>query len=459
MPVPLNHQPHLFTLRILHHIAVVLLLGIWLPATTNAQKTLQFNKTTVNFGTIRAWDNPPAVFEFTNTSTSTQFILAPRAGRKIFVDFPKDGIAPGDTGSIRVTYYTDMEGEFSEEISFYASGATAPTSLTIKGNIKSLATNALTECPDFSDKKGNEVTETQLEGLVIDKVTREPIEGAAVAISYDGGWVSDKKGEFSMKLLMGLYSFYVWKPGYKELVQPVGIKRFNDVIVFELEKADEPVVERDTVPQPADTLVVIPTDPEIPDENPDFSTRIYKANNIVLLVDVSGSMKREGKMDSLKSAMSQLAGLMRSIDHISLIAFSSYTREVFLNYTGENKTTMLAKIDSLLAKGTTNGVLGIENAYQLALNQFIADGNNLVIVATDGIFADASGGDNGFKNIASKYLDKGIKLSVIGFGADRDANERMQKIADAGGGNYIPFLSGESAAEKLTDEIRNQSRK
>lgn len=433
-----------------------LILCVLSASLLQAQNVASFDKSTFNFGPVEAWDNPPAVFTFTNTSQQGQYILAPRHSRHISLEYPKEKIEPGASATITVMFYTENTGTFEEKVEFYFSGSSSPYSVTVKGNIRSLATGALTACPDFSSSGRKEVTETLIEGIVIDKETREPIPNASVLFAYNHGVQADKNGEFKVKLLMGLYQFHIWSEGYKELVEPVGIKRFNDKLVFALEKPQQvQITLRDTLVNTH--TVLADTIPVIPDDNPDFSYRQYKANNIVLLVDVSGSMKRDGKIDSLKSAMKKLVGLMRSVDHVSLIAFSSYTKDVFINYTGTDKDEMLKKVDSLSAKGTTNGVLGIANAYELASQRFIAGGNNIILVATDGMFSDAGGNDGGFKKMAADYLAKGIKLSVIGFGEDRQGGDRMKKIAQAGGGNYIPFSSSEMNALKLVAEIKSQS--
>jgi Mg-chelatase subunit ChlD len=433
------------------------LVGIWLAPLSIAQRGIVFDQLTFDFGTIQSWDNPPAVFRFENTSFDAQYILAPKTSRKISVDYPRNKIESGEKGEIRIFYYTHEKGPFSEDVYIYYSGSNTPIKLTVKGNIQSLADNALTQCPDFHQATRTEVKDSWIEAKVINKITKEPIQLVLVNIGREK-FYSQKNGEVKVKLYPGVYGIYAQADGYHPFSEFVGIKKDMGTLVIEMTPLDvalendyiyeeEPAVKPDSIPV-------------LPDEKPDFSYREYKANHIVFLLDVSGSMKQGGKIDSLKLAIRTLAENLRSVDRLTLITFASKTNEVLINIPGDNKDLILPAIESLTAKGTTDGVLGIEIAYQQAFTHFIQGGNNQVIVATDGIFNSPNYSESQLLLMIKSFRNKGIKLSVIGFGKEKNAVSTMQKMSLEGGGSYISFSDKNNQIKNLIfEEIKKQSKR
>ncbi|MCZ2443104.1 MAG: DUF1573 domain-containing protein, partial [Flavobacteriales bacterium] len=108
-----------------------------------AQRTILFNNYTYDFGTVKSWDNPPAVFRFENNAFDAQYILTPKTNRNVYVDYPRNKIESAEKGELRIFYYTTKTGSFEEDILIYVSGSQNPIKLKIKGNIKTLASHAL----------------------------------------------------------------------------------------------------------------------------------------------------------------------------------------------------------------------------------------------------------------------------------------------------------------------------
>lgn len=421
-------------------------------------------ETTYNFGTVKVWDNPPATFIFENTSFDPMYILAPKMSRNVIVEYPRNRIESGEKGEIRIYFYTEKTGNFLEEIQLFSSTSNEPIKLKVTGNIKAIADNALTQCPNFDENGKVQPREYVIEGIVVDKITKEPLKNAVVRFAGIESIYTNNRGEFKQKIPVGLYISLAKADGYRDLNLMVGVRKDMEKIVYELLPLDVQPLEKDTITplvldtinRDTQTVVVIDT---IPDLNPNFSLKEYKANNIVFLIDVSGSMKQKGKIDSLKVAMLYMAQELRSVDRISVITFASSTKEVLSNVSGDNKELIMPVIDGLEAKGTTNGVLGLENAFAKAIDQFIEGGNNQVIVVTDGIFNGSNADPKGAENLIKAYNARGIILSVVGFGKDQAAILQMTKMANVGKGSFIPFESGASAKPKLIEEIKSRSRK
>lgn len=427
-------------------------------------KGLLITESSYNFGVVKVWDNPPAVFTFENTSFDPLYLLAPKTSRHVIVEYPRNRIESGEKGEIRVYFYTEKTGSFSEDILLYASTSNEPIKLNVKGQIKALADNALTQCPDFDENGKIKQQEYIIEGIVVDKITKEPISNAVVGFAGVERIYTNKKGEFKEKIPVGLYISLARADGYRDLNMMVGIHKDMEKIVYELLPLEVQPLEKDTIPPlvidtvKPDTQVVVVVD-TIPDLNPNFSLKEYKANNIVFLIDVSGSMKQKGKIDSLKMAMLYMAGELRNVDKISVITFAATTKEIFTNVPGDQKEVIMPSIDALEAKGTTNGVLGLEKAFATAIDQFIEGGNNQVIVVTDGIFNGSNADPKAVENLIKAYNARGIILSVVGFGKDQTAILQMTKMANVGKGSFIPFENGESAKPKLIEEIKSRSHK
>lgn len=421
-----------------------------------AQRTILFNNYTYDFGTVKSWDNPPAVFRFENNAFDAQYILTPKTNRNVYVDYPRNKIESAEKGELRIFYYTTKTGSFEEDILIYVSGSQNPIKLKIKGNIKTLASHALTQCPDFNQTNKSEVKDNLVGVKFIDKITKEPINLVLTTIGRDK-FYSQRNGELSIKLSPSIYGIYAQAEGYHPFSEYVGIKLDMGTLIIELTPADQPLTNDSIYVEKTNTS--IDSIPNIPDDNPAFSFREYKANHIVMLLDVSGSMKQRGKIDSLKLAIQTLINNFRSVDRVTIITFSSVTKEILLNALGDEKNRILSEINQLNAKGTTDGVLGIEKAYAEAINHFIDGGNNQVIVATDGMFNSPNFSESQLLLMIRSFKNKGIKLSVIGFGKDKNAIGAMQKMSTEGGGNFISFIERQKVQELLINEIKQQSKR
>jgi Mg-chelatase subunit ChlD len=196
-----------------------------------------------------------------------------------------------------------------------------------------------------------------------------------------------------------------------------------------------------------------------PAPEPEFSKKTYRPNNILLLLDVSGSMKEEEKMVKLKKSVRRLVMMLREVDVLTIIAYNSSSWEVLPPTLVENNEEIVSLIDSLQPNGYTNGVKGMAAAYESLYEQLIQDGNNQLIIATDGKFNSSKFSEKEAIQMVKNNSDKGITLSIIGFGEDREATKLMKRLAKEGGGNLLQINKNQNPTELLTEEIKNRSRK
>lgn len=173
-----------------------------------------------------------------------------------------------------------------------------------------------------------------------------------------------------------------------------------------------------------------------------------KGNNLVFLIDVSGSMSSQDKLPLLKKAFSYLIGNLGPNDTVSIVTYSGRESVVLDGCKGAEGDKITAAMNSLGASGSTNGEAGITMAYQIAEKHFIEGGNNRIIMASDGDLNVGISSASELKSFIEQKRDQGIYLSILGFGTGNYRDDRMEALADNGNGVYY-YIDGESEAEKV----------
>ncbi len=144
---------------------------------------------------------------------------------------------------------------------------------------------------------------------------------------------------------------------------------------------------------------------------------------------------------------------LRPEDKVSIVVYAGSAGKVLDPTSGDNKEKILAAIDQLQAGGSTAGGAGINLAYQLAKDTFIKDGNNRVILATDGDFNVGISSTSEMERMIEEKRKDGIFLTVLGFGGDNYKDNRMETLADKGNGNYYYIDSLKEARKVLVTEL------
>ena len=176
-------------------------------------------------------------------------------------------------------------------------------------------------------------------------------------------------------------------------------------------------------------------------------------NNLVFLLDVSGSMDYADKLPLLKKAFSLLTRQLRPQDSISIVVYAGAAGMVLPPTSGAQKDKILATLSHLEAGGSTAGGAGIRLAYRLARKNFIEGGNNRVILATDGDFNVGVSSDAQLVKLIEKEREFGVYLTVLGFGTGNLKDSKMEKLADHGNGNYAYIDSLLEARRVLVEQM------
>ena len=176
-------------------------------------------------------------------------------------------------------------------------------------------------------------------------------------------------------------------------------------------------------------------------------------SNLVFLIDVSGSMADYNKLPLLKDAFKDLVDNLPGEGTISIVTYSSKEEVILDGENVRNKRAIKSAISSLEASGCTNGERGMEMAYELAMDNFIEGGNNRVIMATDGDLNVGISDPDELEKFIEKKKESGVYLSVLGFGMGNYKDDRLERLADCGNGNYSYIDSKTEAHKVLVDEM------
>ncbi len=172
------------------------------------------------------------------------------------------------------------------------------------------------------------------------------------------------------------------------------------------------------------------------------------AANIVFLIDVSGSMNSHDKLPLLKSGFQLMVNALHENDRVSIVTYAGESKVVLQPTSGDQKRVINEAIENLKSGGSTNGSAGIETAYQLAQQNFIQEGTNKVILASDGDLNVGITSDQDLVKLISNKASEGVFLSVLGFGTGNLKDSKMEKLADNGNGNYA-YIDGVREAHKV----------
>ena len=171
-------------------------------------------------------------------------------------------------------------------------------------------------------------------------------------------------------------------------------------------------------------------------------------SNLVFLLDVSGSMQDTDKLPLIKSAFRLLVDQLRPQDRVSIVVYAGSSGLVLDSTPGDQKQVILQAIDSLNAGGTTAGGEGIKLAYEIAKKNLMKDGNNRVILATDGDFNVGVSSDGDLIRMIEEKRNDGIFLTILGFGMGNYKDAKMEQLADKGNGT-IAYIDNLLEAKKV----------
>ncbi|PWV46494.1 VWA domain-containing protein [Chitinophaga sp. S165] len=297
------------------------------------------------------------------------------------------------------------------------------------------------------------------------KVRSQGIKGnAAIANEEDYGAISENDFHSTKDKPLSTFSIDVDKAAYSNVrrflnngnLPPADAVRIEELINYfdynyKSPAGNDPVAiytDMASCPwEPAHQLVKIGLKAkEIPLEN-------LPAANIVFLLDVSGSMSTENKLPLVKQALKVLVQQLRPSDKVAIVVYAGAAGVVLPSTSGSEKKKILDALEDLEAGGSTAGGEGIQLAYKTAADALIKNGNNRIILATDGDFNVGVSDNKELEKLIESQRNSGIYLSVLGFGMGNYKDSKLELLADKGNGNYAYIDNFEEARRIFVTEF------
>lgn len=177
------------------------------------------------------------------------------------------------------------------------------------------------------------------------------------------------------------------------------------------------------------------------------------ASNLVFLIDVSGSMNEENKLPLLKSSFKVLLNQLRPKDKVGIVVYAGSAGMVLPPTSAGERDKIIEALDRLQAGGSTAGGAGIELAYKLAQESFVKEGNNRIIIATDGDFNVGMSSTSDLQTLIEDKRKSGVFLTCLGFGMGNYKDNTLETLADKGNGNYAYIDNMQEANKFLGKEF------
>ncbi len=180
----------------------------------------------------------------------------------------------------------------------------------------------------------------------------------------------------------------------------------------------------------------------------DIAKENLPPSNLVFLIDVSGSMHGPAKLGLVQQSLRLLVNELNERDKIALVVYAGASGLVLPSTPCNKKEEILKAIDNLQAGGGTAGAAGINLAYKVAQENFLQQGNNRIILCTDGDFNIGVSSETDLVSLIEDKRKSGVFLSVLGYGMGNFKDHKMEQLADKGNGNYA-YIDSENEANKV----------
>lgn len=180
-----------------------------------------------------------------------------------------------------------------------------------------------------------------------------------------------------------------------------------------------------------------------------------KKHNLVFLVDVSGSMYSSDKLPLLVQGLKELVKSLNEDDYVSIVTYAGASGVALEPTSCDQKNKIIEVLDRLTASGSTNGIGGITQAYELAEQHFDPEKNNRIILCTDGDFNVGINSPGDLEQYIATKRGKGIYLTALGFGMGNYNSSTLETIANKGDGNHFYINNLAECKKVLIDDLGN----
>lgn len=445
------------------NIFFLLLTSLYFTNTVHAQTKM--SRTDFDLGDIGLLNADIVDFSIKNITQGDLYILRIDAEQEVGIQYTSKTVRQGEEENLRIKLNPTKRGKMSRKIKLFLSTEPEPVELTISANVKAIPKNNRQACPQFgsalkppsgkvqavakikefpvtfydetSGEQLAEAMETEQEVKTIEPVTQNQRSTPRPSRTRTTR-IKKTPEERRNSPSLGQILFGNTQDTVKEVNEPV----IEEKVI---------AVEETILPEEKETVVVEQkkvVDPNLLDDN-------FKPNNIVFLIDASTSMREEGKMDILKQAMIQLLEPLREQDYLSIVTYSGEAKVVMEPTQGNKKEEIKTSIENILADGSTQAVKGIKKAITVGKSSFIEEGNNQIILATDGAF-DIGEYNKSLRRKIENTANEGLTLTILGIKNANWTNKSLKELVELGKGDLIK-IKNETDASKVLEEVKSKS--
>lgn len=423
-------------------------LAIWISFTFlqgNAQ--LEINPRKISFGEFVQGSDRVVDILIKNTSNRTELLLRSKFSHEFEVIFSDKKIEPGGQMVVRLQFNPRAKGKFSDVGELYFASMNVPIQIPISADVKYVNVNGNTPCPSFSERAADCCSQNFFFVEIYDAETKQPIEGGVFKVEEDGylhlKLKTNKDGKVSNEARIGFYLLTAEAKGYKSQQKTSYINSINSRFVFYLEREREQEQERE--------------EQDLVEESVLLPESKFRPNNVVFLLDVSGSMGVGDKLELMQLSLNELLDVLRPVDRVALVSYANNAQVLVQTTSGDNKTSVITSVTDIQTGGKTSGAKGFKKSFQMLRKSLISEGNNQLVVITDGAFAVED--QKAIEKIVKQSARKGFKTTVVAIKANSYAKDYLGLVSQLGNGSFLQIEDSNSAKAILVEEVKKQSAK
>jgi Mg-chelatase subunit ChlD len=397
----------------------------------------EFSQTSFDLGEISQLNEDVVEINLANYTNENIFILRIDKPIEMDVKYRSKSIPSNQATLLRFKINPKEKGKFKVDVNIYLSHLDEPQEITFSGEVKVLPKNNLQDCPSFSSA---DMAQKSLQAF--QKQNASPIKRLYVII---GNREEIAEVKDSIKDIQNssqiIHASVIAELGSKQ-EDPIESKE-GKMLVEEAKVAEiaTPITTKNPIEEIQDSLL----------------GSEFIPNNIVFLIDASTSMREEDKMALLQKTMIELLKPLRSIDYLSIVSYSGEATVILKPTSAIAKKDIEDIIMNIQADGSTNAVKGIKKAIEVSKSNFLENGNNQIILSSDGAF-DIGERNVGLRNKIEQNAKQGINITVLGIKNERWTNKSLKEIADLGGGELLHCRS-EKDTKNVLEAVKEQALK
>lgn len=455
-----------------------------------SQTSLRFENRKMYLGDLEINNTYGINFSYENISGKPIRLSYEPITSLVNATYTKETILAGEKGSLKMNFYPEQEGLFNEQLYIIVNDK-EKIELSIYGSVKTISKSyrSLSESNKlFGDR--------DIAFMVVDAQTFIGIPYAKVFIknvtnskSYIG--VANRFGTLINRIPEGKYNVQALVKDYGKEVLDIKLDANRNIAFILLERPEikdtlvkidtqaiTPTLIKDSVqlkvaadsPSRIEEVISVNTKAPFYDPNPGKQSEVVsipnttavntpvesnrKTLNLILLIDVSKSMEKPNRIGVLKKSIIHLIRNYQPQDYMAILTFNDQVNELMERSQIENKEKSINRVNSILPSGVTDGALGIDKAFEILQKNYMPDAINMVIIASDGKMNKHAYDDKAMLEKIERMNESGLLTSVVGFGTSQSYKNKLNQMAESGGGVYIDMnIDTENLETILLDDI------